>query len=110
MVKIVVYVPKTHGDIVRKAMGKAGAGKFPHYSFCSFSTEGIGRFLPLENTHPAIGKIGQLTKVAEERIETVCYKKDLDKVIEEIKKFHPYEEVAIDVYPLVLNPQKTMYK
>lgn len=109
-VKLVVYVPETHADIVRKAMGEAGAGIIGDYKFCSFSIKGIGRFIPLELSHPTIGKIGKLEEVTEERIETVCYKKDLDKIIKAIKKVHPYEEVALDVYPLVLNPRKTTYK
>jgi len=108
--KIVVFVPETHADVVRKAMGEAGAGVVGDYKYCSFSVKGIGRFIPLGTAHPAIGKIGKLEEVSEERIETVCYKKDLNKIISAVKKVHPYEEVAIDVYPLVLNPHKTTYK
>lgn len=107
VVKIVVFVPETHADIVRKAMGDAGAGTIGDYKYCSFSTKGTGRFFPLETARPAIGKIGKLEEVQEERIETVCYKKDLDKIIKAIKRVHPYEEVALDVYPLVLDPHKT---
>lgn len=110
MVKLVVFVPETHADKIREAMSKAGAGLVGNYRSCSFSIKGIGRFLPLKGSHPAIGKIGKLEAVAEERIETVCWQKDLDKIIGEIKKVHPYEEVALDVYPLVLNPQKTTHK
>jgi hypothetical protein len=109
-VKIVIYVPETHGDIIRKALGEAGAGLIGDYKYCSFSVKGIGRFIPLETAHPSIGEIGKLTAVAEERIETVCYKKDLNTIIEAVKKVHPYEEIALDVYPLVLNPHETTYK
>lgn len=35
------------------------------------------------------------------KIETVCSKNILEKVISAIKKVHPYEEVAVDVYPLI---------
>jgi len=100
IIKLVVFVPQTQADKIRNAMGKAGAGNIGNYSHCSFSIKGVGRFLPLKNSHPAIGKIGQLTNVPEERIETICYKKDLKKVITAIKKVHPYEEVALDIYPL----------
>jgi hypothetical protein len=110
VVKLVVFVPETHADIVRKAIGDAGAGIVGNYGFCNFSVKGIGRYIPMDSAHPTIGKIGKLSKVIEERIETVCYKKDLDKIISAVKKVHPYEEVAIDVYPLVLNPHKTTYK
>ena len=47
MKKIVVYVPLTHTDVVREAIGKAGGGKLGKYSFCTFSTRGIGRFRPM---------------------------------------------------------------
>ena len=98
--KIVVFVPESHTDIVREAMGKAGAGKIGNYTFCSFSSKGIGRFKPEEGAHPAIGKVGNLEEVAEERIEVVCEQDNLKKVVDEIKKVHPYEEVALDIYPL----------
>lgn len=100
-VKLVVFVPEAHADIVRQAMGKAGAGAIGNYKFSTFSVKGIGRFMPQKGAHPAIGKIGKLEEVKEERIETVCYKKDLGKIIKAIKKVHPYEEMAFDVYPLV---------
>lgn len=109
-VKLVVFVPVTHADIVREAMGKVGAGIVGDYKYCSFSVRGTGRFIPLETARPFIGKVGKLEEVDEERIETVCYKKDLEKIITAIKKVHPYEEVALDVYPLVLNPHETTYK
>ncbi|MFA6422157.1 MAG: YqfO family protein [Candidatus Buchananbacteria bacterium] len=99
-VKIVVFVPESHADLVRDAMGKAGAGKIGNYAFCSFSSKGVGRFLPQEGAHPAIGKVGKLEFVAEERIEVVCSRDILNDVISAMKKVHPYEEVAFDIYPL----------
>lgn len=100
-VKIAVYVPESHADIVREAMGKAGAGKIGNYSFCSFSSKGIGRFKPEDGAHPAIGEAGKLEAVAEEKIEMICPREDVKQVVEAIKKVHPYEEVALDVYPLL---------
>lgn len=99
-VKLVVFVPETHSEAVRQAMGEAGAGKIGDYSFCSFSVKGVGRFQPETGAHPAIGAIRKLESVAEERIEVVCEREKLDAVIEAIKKVHPYEEIALDVYPL----------
>jgi len=109
VVKIVVFVPEDYADIVREAMGKAGAGIIGDYKYCTFSVKGIGRYIPLKTAQPFIGKVDELSEVKEERIETVCYKDELDMVIEAIKKVHPYEEVALDVYPLVLNPHETTY-
>lgn len=99
-VKIVVFVPESHADAVREAMGKAGAGEIGNYTYCSFSSKGIGRFKPEKGAHPSIGEVGKLESVAEERIESVCERKNLADMIKEIKKAHPYEEVALDIYPL----------
>jgi hypothetical protein len=101
IVKLVIFVPLTHTDIVRKAIGDAGAGLLGNYKHCTFSTRGIGRYIPVEGAHPFIGEVGKMEEVEEERIETVCYKKDLERIITAIKKVHPYEEIALDIYPLV---------
>ena len=99
-VKIVVFVPESHADVVREAMGKAGAGKIGNYTFCSFSSKGTGRFKPEDGAHPAIGEVGKLESVQEERIEFVCDSNLVKDVVAAIKKVHPYEEVALDIYPL----------
>ena len=100
IIKLAVFVPETHADAVRRAMGEAGAGKIGKYTFCSFSSKGIGRLKPEAGAHPAIGTVGKLESVAEERIEAVCERGKLNVVITAIKAVHPYEEVALDVYPL----------
>ena len=100
-VKIVVFVPLTHTDIVRKAMGDAGAGEIGNYNYCSFSSRGTGRFTPLKGANPTIGEVNKAEEVEEERIEVICPKDKAKEVIGAIKKVHPYEEVAFDIYPLV---------
>lgn len=99
-VKIVVFVPESHTNVVREAIGRAGAGKIGNYTYCSFSSKGIGRFKPEEGAHPNIGEIGKFESVTEERIEAVCERNKVVDVINAIKKVHPYEEIALDIYPL----------
>lgn len=101
LVKIVVFVPLTHTDVVRQAIGDAEAGVIGNYSHCSFSSSGVGRYKPLEGAKPAIGEVGKYESVEEERVEFVCPKDKVKQVIEAIKKIHPYEEVALDIYPLL---------
>jgi hypothetical protein len=98
--KIVVYVPEANGEAVRVAMGEAGAGRIGNYAHCSFTVKGLGRFLPLAGASPAIGAVGRLEAVEEERIETVCAEDRLRDVLQAIRRVHPYEEPAVDVYPL----------
>ena len=100
MHKIVVYVPLTHTDVVREAIGTAGGGKLGKYSHCSFSTRGIGRFKPEEGANPHIGQVGKLEEVEEERIEVTCDSRVVGNVIAAIKRVHPYEEIAMDVWEL----------
>jgi hypothetical protein len=98
--KLVVNVPLSHTDKVREAIGQAGGGKLGNYSFCSFSIRGTGRFKPGAGANPAIGEVGKLEEVEEERIEVVLGADLLDAVIAAMKQVHPYEEVAYEVYVL----------
>ena len=100
-VKFVVYVPITHADSVREALAVSGAGKMGMYDSCSFSTKGVGRFKPMDGAKPFVGEVGKVEEVEEERIETVCSREDLARVMEAVLAAHPYEEPAIDVYPLL---------
>ncbi len=99
-VKIVVYVPETHADLVRTAMGDAGAGQLGNYSHCTFSLKGLGRYRPEAGANPFIGEVGKLEVVPEERIETVCAREKLAGVLAAMREVHPYEEVAYDVCAL----------
>ncbi|MDQ0231615.1 Nif3-like dinuclear metal center hexameric protein [Metabacillus malikii] len=98
--KLVVFVPTTHADEVKAALGKAGAGHIGQYSHCAFQTNGEGSFLPLENTAPYIGEQGKLETVQEVRLETIMPQSIQNAVLKAMKKAHPYEEVAYDIYPL----------
>lgn len=100
-VKVVVTVPQTHAHALRKVIGDAGSGIIGNYSHCSFSSKGVGRFLPIKGASPAIGKIGELEEVIEERIEFTCEHEKLKTVLSVIRDVHPYEEPVIDVYQLL---------
>lgn len=100
-VKLVVFVPEAHADAVRTALGEAGAGKLGNYAFCSFSVTGVGRFLPLTGAQPAVGTVGELERVVEERIEVLVPRAILGQVVRAMKAAHPYEEVAYDIHPLL---------
>lgn len=98
--KLVVFVPLAHAEKVRESIHAAGAGKMGHYSHTSFSSRGVGRFQPEKGAHPTFGKIGKLKKIEEEKIEILCERKIVKKVIAAMKKAHPYEEPVYDVYEL----------
>lgn len=97
---LITYVPLAEAGRVREAIGKVGAGIIGEYSFCSFSSRGVGRFIPSTKAHPAYGNVGRLSEVKEERIEVVVQKKKLRNVVRALRAAHPYEEPIILVLPL----------
>ncbi len=100
LVKLAVFVPIEDAEKVRDALGKVGAGHIGEYSYCSFSSEGVGRFLPEEGANPHIGEQGKLEEVKEVKIETIFPENLKKRVIRALLKAHPYEEPAYDMYPL----------
>ena len=100
-VKIVVFTPLSHCDQVREVLSKAGAGHIGNYDSCSFSSKGTGRFQPLKGSNPYLGSEGKMEEVEEERIEVICPSGLLKEVLWALRKAHPYEHPAIDIYPLL---------
>ena len=104
--KLVVFIPIESAAKVSNAVFAAGAGAIGNYSNCGFTAEGTGTFLPLAGARPAIGKKGNLEKVPEIRFETIVPAEKLDNCIAAMKKAHPYEEPAFDVFKLYNNQNK----
>ena len=99
--KLVVFVPADALDAVRDALFDAGAGRIGDYTRCSWYTEGTGTFLGGEETSPTVGEKGREERVAEYRLEIVFPAELHDDVVAALRRAHPYEEPAFDVYPLV---------
>ncbi|KAK7521508.1 structural toxin protein RtxA [Phyllosticta citriasiana] len=102
--KLVFFAPVAAMPAVKQAIFAAGAGRYPGpggYTECGFTTLGKGQFRPGDASNPNIGKVGQLEEVDEHRFETLCVGRDVvrDAVVA-LKKSHPYEEPAYEVYKL----------
>lgn len=100
-VKVWLTCPKTHADSMRLAIGDAGLGTIGNYSHCSFVTEGKGYSKPEAGANPTIGSIGIIEEVDEVVIEFICRKDQLSLLKQILKEHHPYEEPAVDVFPLI---------
>lgn len=100
LLKLSVYVPISHVEEVRTAVFNAGAGHVGNYDFCSFAMEGEGTFRPFEGTKPFSGKIGEVSRVKEQKVEFIVTTHRLNEVVNLMLQVHPYEEVAYDVIPL----------
>lgn len=102
--KVTVTVPVEHADRMRDVMNDLGIGNSQYYEYASFSTQGIGRFRPLRGAKPAIGKVGEMEEVEEERIESVLSgvsESQLEEIFEKLKEAHPYEEPPIEISELI---------
>jgi dinuclear metal center YbgI/SA1388 family protein len=98
--KLVVFVPESHAAVVRNALFEAGAGRIGNYGSCSFNSVGEGTFCGDESTKPFIGQPGELCFEKEIKVETVFPFYLQSKIVAEMTKVHPYEEVAYDIYSL----------
>jgi hypothetical protein len=99
--KLVVFVPLDALDAVRDAVFAAGAGRIGAYERCSWYAEGTGTFLPLPGADPTVGEVGEEERVPELRLETLFPAERQDDVVEALRRAHPYEEPAFDVYALL---------
>lgn len=103
--KVVVFTPPTHAEQLREAMAMAGAGEIGEYRECSFSCNGTGTFKPGSRARPYLGQPGRLEAVPEMRLELNVIQSGLNKVLQAVYRYHPYEEPVVDVYPLS-NPSR----
>ncbi len=102
--KWVVYVPRENAEAVQAAVFEAGAGHIGDYSHCSWSVTGTGQFLPHDGASPAIGSIGTVERVTEDRLEVVAPVRLRAGVLAAMRAAHPYEEPAFDILAMVPPP------
>ncbi len=98
--KVAVAVPVENADDIRATLIAAGAGRLGNYSGCSLSIDGMGSFMPDEAANPHIGNTGVQEFVEETWIQALVAEGDLTAVLAALRRAHPYEEPAIDVFCL----------
>ncbi len=94
LTKLVTFIPKENSEEVIKALHTAGAGNIGQYKNCSFRISGTGTFTPTEGSTPHIGKLNELEKVDEVRVEVIFPTHLETKIMSALRQSHPYEEVA----------------
>lgn len=100
MYKLVFYVPPSHLDATKQAVFNTGAGQIGQYDHCCWQVLGEGQFRPLKGSSPFLGEMGKLEVVEEYRVELVCRDGLIQDVVQALKKAHPYDEPAYDVWQL----------
>ncbi|CUS07344.1 unnamed protein product [Tuber aestivum] len=109
--KLIFYVPPGGVEAVKAAVFETGAGEFPggKYKHTCWETTGTGQFLPVKGAgaKPAIGELladesaFRLERVEEVRCEILCIDRETTaKAVGALKRAHPYEEPAYEVYKL----------
>ena len=98
--KLVTFCPVDYAEKVRTAIFDAGAGHIGKYDQCSFNAQGQGSFRAGDDAKPFVGEVNQLHFEEEVRIETIFPDYLERKIIAALKKAHPYEEVAYDIFKL----------
>jgi dinuclear metal center YbgI/SA1388 family protein len=109
MRKLVVFVPEENTDMIADALTEAGAGVIGEYTHCTFRSPGTGTFFGGEGTDPYAGEKGQLERVPELRLETVAPSHLASRAEATVRAAHPYEEPALDVYPVDGHPEGCGY-
>ncbi|MBQ6971693.1 MAG: hypothetical protein IJP86_04975 [Synergistaceae bacterium] len=99
--KVEVFIPESHLEILQETLRECGAGHIGNYDSCMSYSRVIGTWRPLDGTHPYSGEIGAVSQEPEIKAEVTCLVSDIDRVIEAVKKIHPYEEPVINVIPLL---------
>ena len=94
---VAVYVPSSNMLEVANALFAAGAGVIGNYTNCMNDYEVSGQFKPVEGSNPVLGEYDKLEKIVERKLEFFVDSFKLSKVIETMKKVHPYETPAYTV-------------
>ena len=102
--KWVILVPPEHAEAVRSAVFDAGAGRVGDYSHCAWTVTGRGQFLPLDGASPAIGSVGSVEHLDEDRVEVVAPSRLRGQVLAAMRAAHPFEEPSFDVLTLAAPP------
>ena len=95
--QVAVYVPSASMVKVADAVFATGAGIIGNYSNCMNDYEVSGQFMPKDGSNPILGSKDKLEKVVERKLEFFVDSFKLNKVIEVMRKTHPYETPAYSV-------------
>lgn len=116
LIKIVTFVPEEDVEAVRTALAVEGVGAgitdgehSDNYGECFYQIKGEGMFRALKGANPAIGDIGELTRLTEIRLESIVEERSLSRAVRALHRAHPYEEPAYDLIPLLNSGKRRGY-
>jgi hypothetical protein len=87
---------------IKQGLYKEGFGKIGNYDCCLSWHKIESSWRPVEGANPYLGKVGEIEFAPEYKLELRCAEEDLNLAIKTIKDNHPYEEVCINIIPLMM--------
>lgn len=100
MYKLCFYVPESHLDSLKAAVFAAGGGRIGQYDSCCWQVLGQGQFRALQGSQPFLGQVGRIEQVQEWKVELVVADELIHDTVKALKKNHPYETPAYEVWRL----------
>jgi hypothetical protein len=101
IVKIEIYIPCSHLNILRETLQSVNAGSSEKYDSALSYSEVNSCWRPLSGANPYDGEIGVLTEADEYKVEVCCKIENLEKTVNAVRAVHPYEEPVINAIPLI---------
>lgn len=87
-------------ESIKKALFTIGVGKIGDYDSCSFTSEGVGTFRPINNANPTLGEVNALSTEEEQRADFLLPNNLVNKALSTAKEASSYEELAYFLKPI----------
>ena len=100
-VKLEIYTPESCLQELISQLSKMGACRIGQYSYVSSYAKVSGTWLPEEGSQPYEGEIGKVCTGEEYKLEVRCEYDKIEAALQIIEQYHPDEEPAINVIPLI---------
>ncbi len=104
--KLFFNLPVGYEGKILKELFEEGVGEYNLYYDCAFESFGEGRFKEKSGAEPFIKSDGVYK---EARLELIVRKDKVTGVVERLRRCHPYNEVAFDVFKEAVNPVNLGY-
>lgn len=99
--KVVTYISVGEFEPFATRLRSEFVNRLGEYENCVSWSEVTSVWTPLEGARPFIGEAGKESREREMRIEMLCNEEDVASLVRRIKAIHPYEEVGIDIFPVL---------
>ena len=100
-VKIEVFIPAEYVEMLRDRLHEVGVGRIGNYDHCVSVSVVTGYWRPLAGTNPYAGKIGEISKGEERKVEVSCREESVEEALAAIRAIHPYDKPLINIVKLL---------